>query len=75
MEESLHRSGEELISISELASRLGKAVNSVYSLMNRGRRNLVGEIVRLQVIKTESGWKTSEEAYNRFIDQLNKVKD
>ena len=67
----LHRSGEKLLSIAELAKQIGKHDSSVRRLVHCGCSSLSGAKIYLECIRTESGLRTSLEAYYRFIDDLN----
>lgn len=63
---------EKMIPLSDLANRLDLSYNTVNRMVVNGVRAIAsGEIVKLEVVKTSSGRKTSVEAYYRFIGKLN----
>lgn len=63
---------ETLISLRELGKFIKRGESTVRRLANQGARGLSGEIVRLDVIRTPSGMRTTTEAWYRFLAKLNK---
>jgi len=62
---------EELMSLHEMAKHLGKSYQLVLSLTKHGRTGLNGDRIKLEFVLTESGKKTSLQAYRRFLERLN----
>lgn len=62
---------EKLIPLSDLARSLGVSYNTVNRMVSTGRKNLQGEMVKLECLNTQSGRRTTIEAYYRFIGKLN----
>lgn len=62
---------EEQCSIGELASKLGCSVSKIHRLVTTGASAIDGRTVRLAIIRTEAGRKTSVDAYRRFQIELN----
>ena len=66
---------EENLSIREMADALGCSDTKIRNLIDRGACAIDGRVVRLGVAWTESGRRSSLEAYRRFQLELNKRKD
>lgn len=66
---------EKLYSATDLAKILDCSATKVRRLMNDGSPAIDGRVVYLQSILTESGKKTSIEAYRRFQVELNRRED
>lgn len=62
---------EELLTLEELAKKIQRTYGTVYRLVTKGSRSNSGVIVKLESIRTQSGMKTSDKAYLRFLKSLN----
>jgi hypothetical protein len=62
---------EQLISLRELGKEIERSYNNVLELVLHGRDSIGGINVKLEAIKTPSGYKTSMDAYYRFVRKLN----
>lgn len=62
---------EKLISLRELGREIERGYNNVLELVKEGRHSIGGKVIKLEAIKTPSGYKTSREAYYRFVRKLN----
>lgn len=62
---------EKLMPLSDLARQLDVSYNTVNRMILFGRKNLQGEIVKMECLNTPSGRRTTIEAYYRFIGKLN----
>lgn len=67
--------GEKLYSATDLAKILDCSETKVRRLMTEGSAAIDGRTVCLQTILTESGRRTSVEAYRRFQVELNRRED
>jgi predicted transcriptional regulator len=74
-EETSQIFNEEQCSINELAGKLGCSVSKIHRLVTVGAPAIDGRFVRLAIIRTEAGRKTSVEAYRRFQIELNTRED
>jgi hypothetical protein len=62
---------EKLISLRQLGKEIERGYNNILELVKVGRQSVGGKTVKLEAIKTPSGWMTSMEAYYRFVRKLN----
>ena len=74
-EETSQIFNEEQCSINELAGKLGCSVSKIHRLATVGASAIDGRVVRLAIIRTETGRKTSVGAYRRFQIELNTRED
>jgi plasmid maintenance system antidote protein VapI len=66
---------EDHMSIKEMAESLGCSDAKIRNLIERGACAIDGRVVRLGVAWTESGRRSSLEAYRRFQLELNTIKE
>ncbi|MAT51120.1 MAG: hypothetical protein CMK32_08050 [Porticoccaceae bacterium] len=66
---------ENPCSINELAALLGCSVSKIHRLTTTGATAIDGRTVVLDIVRTESGKKTSLGAYQRFQLELNSRKE
>lgn len=75
MDDRLKILDEDPCTVNELASHLGCSVSKVRRLVTHGAIAIDDRVVRLETIVTESGMKTSVDAYRRFQIELNTRRD